>query len=74
MDHLNKNCERFTSLLFSVYRATDLTFIEENEADQTRSFSRKMLQKISTMKKVVDDNVVILPNLSKVVRIVAITN
>ncbi|KVI00937.1 Terpene synthase, metal-binding domain-containing protein [Cynara cardunculus var. scolymus] len=67
LDHLEKNCGQFTSLMYSVYRATDLMFIGENEADQARSFSKKMLQKISTIKKTVDDNVVIRPNLSKVI-------
>ncbi|KAI3697983.1 hypothetical protein L6452_31092 [Arctium lappa] len=61
------------SLAFRLFRlggyniSPNLTFIGENEADQARSFSIKMLQKISTMKKIVDDNVVILPNLSKVI-------
>ncbi|KVI00970.1 Terpene synthase, metal-binding domain-containing protein [Cynara cardunculus var. scolymus] len=67
LDHLENNCGRFTSLLYTVYKATDLIFFGENEAEEARSFSMKMLQKISTMKNIVDDDVVILPNLSKVI-------
>ncbi|KAI3697982.1 hypothetical protein L6452_31090 [Arctium lappa] len=67
LHHLENNCGRFTSLLYTVYKATDLMFSGENEVDEARSFSKKMLQKISTMKNIVDDNVVILPNLSKVI-------
>ena len=61
---------KFTSVLYAVYKATGLMFHGENEVDEVRSFSIKLLQKISTMKNIVDDNIVIFPNLSKVVSIV----
>ncbi|KAI3510369.1 hypothetical protein L1887_17308 [Cichorium endivia] len=67
LDHLENNCGQFTSLLYSIYKATDLMFFGENEVDEARSFSKKMLQKISTMKHIVVDKIVILPNLSKVI-------
>ncbi|KAI3742936.1 hypothetical protein L1987_60635 [Smallanthus sonchifolius] len=66
LQHLENNFGHFTSLLYTVYKATDLMFIGEKEVDEARSFSRKMLQKISTIKNIVHDNLVILPNLSKV--------
>ena len=42
-------------------------FLGENEVEKARSFSKKMLQKVSTMKTIMEDNVIIFPNLSKVV-------
>ncbi|XP_071721030.1 S-linalool synthase [Rutidosis leptorrhynchoides] len=67
LNHLKNNCGQFTSLLYNVYKATDLIFSGETEVDEARSFSKKLLQKISTMKNVADDNVVILPNIFKVI-------
>ncbi|KAI3829311.1 hypothetical protein L1987_03431 [Smallanthus sonchifolius] len=67
LNHLEDNYGQFTSLLYSVYKATDLMFFGETEVDDARSFSRKMLQKISTTKNIHDDNIVIFPNLMKVV-------
>ncbi|KAI3829313.1 hypothetical protein L1987_03433 [Smallanthus sonchifolius] len=67
LNHLEDNYGQFTSLLYSVYKATDLMFFGETEVDEARSFSRKMLQKISTTKNIHDDNIVIFPNLMKVI-------
>ncbi|KAI3740788.1 hypothetical protein L2E82_31262 [Cichorium intybus] len=67
LDHLENNCAQFTSSLYNVYKATDLMFFGENEVDEARLFSKKMLHKISTMKHIVNDNVVMLPNFSKVI-------
>nr|AGN70888.1 geranyllinalool synthase [Grindelia hirsutula] len=67
LDHLEINCGQFTSVLYCVYKATDLMLSGENEIEEARSFSRKLLQKTSTMNSIVDDDVVILPNLSRVI-------
>ncbi|KAL4562406.1 hypothetical protein LXL04_034609 [Taraxacum kok-saghyz] len=67
LDHLEKNCARFTSLLYNVYKATDLMFFDEIEVDEARSFSKKMLHKILTMKNIINDSIVMHPNISKVI-------
>ncbi|XP_076910575.1 S-linalool synthase-like [Bidens hawaiensis] len=65
--HLEHNYAQFSSVLYNVYKATDLVFYEENDVHDARSFSRKMLQKISAMKNVDDDDVVIFPNLLQMI-------
>ncbi|GJY13172.1 (E,E)-geranyllinalool synthase-like protein [Tanacetum coccineum] len=67
LDHLENNCGQLRSLLYCVYKATDLMFLGENEVEKARSFSKKMLQKVSTMKTIMEDNIIIFPNLSKVI-------
>nr|QYL01194.1 terpene synthase 4 [Stevia rebaudiana] len=67
LHHLEHNYRHFTSLFYSIYKATDLIFFGEPELHEARSFSRKMLQKISTLKKIDDDNIVIFPNLLQVI-------
>nr|XP_043610705.1 (E,E)-geranyllinalool synthase [Erigeron canadensis] len=67
LDHLEINCGKCTSVLYSVYKATDLMCFGENEMEEARSFSRKLLHKTSTMNNIVDDDVVKLPNLSRVI-------
>ncbi|KAJ0808596.1 putative alpha-farnesene synthase [Helianthus annuus] len=65
--HLEHNYGQFTSLLYSVYKATDVIFFEETEVHEARSFSRKMLQKISATKNIHYDNIVIFPNLLQMI-------
>ncbi|CAI9270106.1 unnamed protein product [Lactuca saligna] len=67
LDHLENNSRQFTSLLHNVYKATDLMFVEESEVDEARSFSKKVLQRISATKNIVNDTVVMLPNISKMI-------
>ncbi|KAL8259359.1 hypothetical protein R6Q59_027312 [Mikania micrantha] len=67
LHHLEHNYRHFTSLFYSVYKATDLIFLGETELHEARSFSRKMLQKILTLKNIEDDNLVIFPNLLHVI-------
>ncbi|PWA94009.1 geranyllinalool synthase [Artemisia annua] len=67
LNHLENNCGQFRSLLYCVYKATDLMFLGENEVEKARSLSKNMLQKVSTMKTIMDDNIIIFPNLSKVI-------
>ncbi|PWA74740.1 geranyllinalool synthase [Artemisia annua] len=64
LNHLENNCGQLRSLLYCVYRATDLMFLGENEVEKARSFSKKMLQKVSTK---MEDNIIVFPNLSKVI-------
>lgn len=54
--HLEENHEYFTSVLYNVYRATDLMFPGENELEEARSFSRKLLQKSLALRDNSDDN------------------
>ncbi|KAJ4849671.1 hypothetical protein Tsubulata_019869 [Turnera subulata] len=42
---IENNHEYFSSVMLSVYRATDLMFPGENELEEARSFSKKSLQK-----------------------------
>nr|GMC88189.1 (E,E)-geranyllinalool synthase [Ipomoea batatas] len=60
--HLEENHEYFTSVLYNVYRATDLMFLGENELEEARSFSRKLLQKSLALRDG-DDNLSVFPEL-----------
>ena len=64
---IERNFESFTSAMYNVYRATDLIFQGEYELEKARLFSRKLLEKSMTLKSV-NDNLVIFPNLRRVVR------
>lgn len=46
--HIDENYEFFSSTMRNVYRATDVMFPEEYEVEEARSFSRKMLEKITS--------------------------
>nr|QIQ55998.1 putative terpene synthase 7 [Eremophila drummondii] len=43
--HMEENSEQFVSTMYSVYRATDLSFPGEDELEQARNFAIKMLQR-----------------------------
>ncbi|GMI82367.1 terpene synthase 04, GERANYLLINALOOL SYNTHASE, TERPENE SYNTHASE 4 [Hibiscus trionum] len=45
--HIEENHENFSISMLNVYRATDLKFPGEDELEEARSFSRKVLEKIS---------------------------
>lgn len=45
--HIEEYQEYFTISMLNVYRATDLMFPGENEVEEARSFSRKVLEKIT---------------------------
>nr|GLL24085.1 (E,E)-geranyllinalool synthase isoform X1 [Ipomoea trifida] len=60
--HLEENHEYFTSVLYNIYRATDLMFLGENELEEARSFSRKLLQKSLALRDG-DDNLSVFPEL-----------
>lgn len=55
MDYMERNCENLSSVLYAVYRATDLRFRGEQELDEARSFSRKLLEKSMTSKSTADE-------------------
>lgn len=68
LDYMEKNCERLTSVLYTVYRATDLAFTGEYELEEARSFSEKLLEKATSTIRIRDDNLVIFPDLEKVIK------
>ena len=55
MDYMEQNCEHLTSVLYAIYRATDLRFVGEHEMNEARSFSRKLLEKPRALKSKGDD-------------------
>ncbi|XP_070012168.1 (E,E)-geranyllinalool synthase isoform X1 [Nicotiana sylvestris] len=65
--YIEKNQERFTCVMYNVYRATDLMFNGETEMEKVRSFARNFLE--SSMKVVNnEDNLLLLPSLQKVIK------
>ncbi|XP_062109901.1 (E,E)-geranyllinalool synthase-like [Humulus lupulus] len=48
-NHIETNYEYFWVMLFNLYRATDLAFQGEFELGEARKFSRKLLEKSSSM-------------------------
>lgn len=67
-DYMEQNYENLTSVLYAVYRATDVRFMCEQELDEARSFSRKLLEKsIMSSKITADDEFVIFPGLPTLV-------
>nr|UNA06916.1 terpene synthase 4 [Jasminum sambac] len=45
LKHMEENCEKFITVMHSVYTATDLQFPGEYELEEARSFSKRILQK-----------------------------
>jgi geranyllinalool synthase len=66
LDYMEQNSEHLTSVLYAIYRATDLRFMGEHEMDEAQSFSMKLLEKSVALKSRADDFVV-FPSLHKVV-------
>ncbi|XP_027160774.1 (E,E)-geranyllinalool synthase-like isoform X2 [Coffea eugenioides] len=67
LEYIEQNCEQLTSVLYNVYRATDVMFRREYELEEARAFSRKLLEKsISFSCK--DDDLVIFPGLHKLIK------
>jgi hypothetical protein len=48
-DQIESNHEYFSSVILNVYRATDLMFPGDHELEEARSFSRKLLEKTTSM-------------------------
>lgn len=66
--YIEKNQERFTCVMYNVYRATDLMFKGESEMEEVRSFARYFLER--SMKLVNNEgSLLLLPTLQKVVTI-----
>ncbi|XWS15704.1 hypothetical protein CRYUN_Cryun34aG0024700 [Craigia yunnanensis] len=53
--HIEENYEYFSSTMLNVYRATDLMFPGEYEVEEARSFSRKVLEKVTLLKGTKDN-------------------
>ncbi|KAL3519684.1 hypothetical protein ACH5RR_017833 [Cinchona calisaya] len=67
IEYMEQNCEQLPSVLYTVYRATDLMFTGESELGEARTFSRKLLEKSTSIRNK-DDNLVIFPGLQKVIK------
>ncbi|XP_042496091.1 (E,E)-geranyllinalool synthase [Macadamia integrifolia] len=63
--HIEDNYEYFLSSMLSVYRATELRFVEENELEEARSFSRKFLEKAIALST--KNNFLQFPNLQSLI-------
>ncbi|RVW46281.1 (E,E)-geranyllinalool synthase [Vitis vinifera] len=61
LTHMEEDCEYFSSVMYNVYRATDLTFSGEYELQEARSFARKLLEKTLSL-GIRGDNVAMFPN------------
>ncbi|KAF8413939.1 hypothetical protein HHK36_001935 [Tetracentron sinense] len=64
--HIEKNYEYFSSAMLNVYRATHLMFTEENELQEARSFSRKLLENVIQLRST-NNNLVISPDFGRVI-------
>lgn len=65
--YIEKNQERFTYVMYNVYRATDLMFKGESEMEEVRSFARYFLER--SMKLVNNEgSLLLLPTLQKVIK------
>lgn len=52
--YMEQNYDSLLSTLLNVYRATEVTFLGENELEEARSFSRTLLERGLTMKTAKD--------------------
>ncbi|XAR66427.1 Alpha-farnesene synthase [Bertholletia excelsa] len=64
--HMERNYEYYTSILYNVYRATDVIFSGEDELEEARSFSKKLLEKSLKLTSI-NDNMVIFANFHKII-------
>ena len=53
--HIEENYEYFSNTMLNIYRATDLMFPGEYEVEEARSFSRKVLEKVTSLKGTKDN-------------------
>ncbi|XP_021740523.1 S-linalool synthase-like [Chenopodium quinoa] len=68
LKYIEENHEKFTSILYNLYRATYLMFESEDELQKLRSFSRKLLAKSSLISQNVDDNIMLWPSLHEKIK------
>ncbi|GAB4831247.1 hypothetical protein Ancab_005261 [Ancistrocladus abbreviatus] len=64
--HINNNLQKFSSVLYSIYRATDLMFQGEVELQDARLLSRKLLKEYLTLGST-DDDILMWPNLRNMI-------
>ncbi|XP_057950896.1 S-linalool synthase-like [Malania oleifera] len=64
--YLQNNFEEFSSVMFSIYRATDLMFSSEYELEEARSFSKKLLE-MTLSSKSRGDNLIMFTSLPRVI-------
>ncbi|XP_058073244.1 (E,E)-geranyllinalool synthase-like isoform X3 [Magnolia sinica] len=50
--HIEENYEYFSTAMLNVYKATELMFLGENELEDARTFSRKLLERGMAMRNV----------------------
>lgn len=55
LGQMEKDCEHFSSVMYNVYGATDLSFSGEYEVQEARSFAGKLLEKALSL-GIRDDN------------------
>lgn len=61
LKHMEEDSEHFSSAMYNVYRATDLTFSGEYELQEARSFARNLLEKTLSL-GIRDDAVALFPD------------
>ncbi|XP_058073232.1 (E,E)-geranyllinalool synthase-like [Magnolia sinica] len=54
VSHMEENCECFLSVMLNIHRATDVMFVGENELEEVRTFSRRLLENGMSMKNTKD--------------------
>ncbi|KAL2932014.1 S-linalool synthase [Bienertia sinuspersici] len=69
---IEDNHEMFTSMLYNLYRATNLMFESEEEMGELRSFSRRLLEKSSLSRRsktiTMDDGIFMWPHLQETIK------
>lgn len=68
VSYMEENCQHFITAMYSVYRATDLSFPGETEMDEAREFATKFLQNPNTRQRD-DHNFLITKGLQNMVYI-----
>ncbi|KAG9133783.1 hypothetical protein Leryth_018398 [Lithospermum erythrorhizon] len=60
--HIEQNCENLQSVLYNLYRATDITFPGDNEVEKARQYSKKLLEKSMKLEYHSFDDLVLSPD------------
>lgn len=68
LKYIEDNYEKFASTMYSLYRATNLMFESEEELQELRSFSRKLLAKSSNLSQSTGDGLMLWPHLQKKIK------
>ncbi|CAI9756495.1 unnamed protein product [Fraxinus pennsylvanica] len=66
LNHMEENCEKFITVMYSVYAATNLLFPGECELEEARAFARRMLER--SVKRNRDHNFVLSKGFQSVVK------